>query len=70
MEAQLNITAHMEPPNVSSFSSVSQRSLRECEWEILAPLIPPAKPGGRRRKWPVQRILNAVFFYFLRSGCQ
>jgi putative transposase len=43
--------------------------LSDCEWEILAPLIPAAKPGGRRRKWPMQRILNAVF-YLLRSGCQ
>ena len=43
--------------------------LSDQEWEILAPLIPPAKPGGRRRKWPMQRILNAVF-YVLRSGCQ
>ena len=43
--------------------------LSDQEWEILAPLIPPAKPGGRRRKWPMQRILNAVF-YVVRSGCQ
>src|SRR3712207_4337971 len=43
--------------------------LSNQEWEVLAPLIPPAKPGGRRRKWPMQRILNAVF-YVLRSGCQ
>ena len=43
--------------------------LSDCEWEILAPLIPPAKPGGRRRKWPMQRILNAVF-YVARTGCQ
>ena len=43
--------------------------LSDQEWEILAPLIPPAKPGGRPRKWPVQAILNAVY-YVLRSGCQ
>ena len=43
--------------------------LSDQEWEILAPLIPPAKPGGRRRKWPMRRILNATF-YLLRSGCQ
>jgi putative transposase len=43
--------------------------LSDREWEILAPLIPPAKPGGRPRKWPMQKILNAVF-YVLRSGCQ
>jgi putative transposase len=43
--------------------------LSDREWEILAPLIPPAKPGGRRRKWPMQKILNAIF-YVVRSGCQ
>ncbi len=43
--------------------------LSDQEWEILAPLIPPAKPGGRRRKWPMRKILNA-HFYLLRSGCQ
>ncbi len=43
--------------------------LSDQEWEILAPLIPPAKPGGRRRKWPMRKILNATF-YLLRSGCQ
>jgi putative transposase len=39
------------------------------EWEIFAPLIPPAKPGGRPRKWPARKTLNAIF-YLLRSGCQ
>src|SRR3712207_1297555 len=43
--------------------------LSDQEWEILAPLIPPAKPGGRPRKWPMRKILNATF-YLLRSGCQ
>ena len=43
--------------------------LSDCDWGILAPLIPPAKPGGRRRKWPMRKMLNA-HFYLLRSGCQ
>ena len=43
--------------------------LSDQEWEILAPLIPPAKLGGRPRKWPMRKILNAIF-YLLRSGCQ
>jgi putative transposase len=43
--------------------------LSDREWEIFAPLIPPAKPGGRPRKWPTRKILNAIF-YLLRSGCQ
>lgn len=43
--------------------------LSDQEWEILAPLIPAAKPAGRPRKWPMREILDAVF-YLLRSGCQ
>ena len=43
--------------------------LSNQEWELLAPLIPPAKPGGRPRRWPMRKMLNAVF-YLLRSGCQ
>jgi putative transposase len=43
--------------------------LSDREWMTLAPLIPPAKPGGRPRKWPMRKILNAVFC-LLRSGCQ
>jgi transposase len=43
--------------------------LSDREWEIFAPLIPPAKPGARPRKWPMRKVLNATF-YLLRSGCQ
>jgi putative transposase len=43
--------------------------LSDQEWEILVPLIPPAKPGGRPRTWARRVILNAVFSV-LRSGCQ
>jgi len=42
--------------------------LTDVEWEIVAPLIPSAKPGGRRRTVDIQEILNALF-YVLRSGC-
>lgn len=43
--------------------------LSDHEWEILAPLIPPTRPGGRPRKWPTRKVLDATF-YLLRSGCQ
>ena len=43
--------------------------LTDAQWEILEPLIPPAKPGGRRRSVNMREILNAIF-YLLRSGCQ
>jgi putative transposase len=38
------------------------------QWEILQPLIPPEKPGGRYRKTNIQEVINAIF-YLLRSGC-
>ena len=43
--------------------------LSDQAWEILAPLIPPAKLGGRPHKWQMCKMLNALF-YLLRSGRQ
>ena len=42
--------------------------LTDEEWSLLAPLIPPAKPGGRPRKHDMREVLNAIF-YILRGGC-
>ena len=41
--------------------------LTDRQWALLAPLIPPAKPGGRSRQVKVREVLNAIF-YLLRSG--
>ncbi len=38
------------------------------QWDILQPLMPPAKPGGRPRKTNIREVINAIF-YLLRSGC-
>jgi putative transposase len=38
------------------------------QWELLANLIPDAKPGGRPRKWSPRALLNAIC-YLLRAGC-
>jgi putative transposase len=43
--------------------------LTETEWNVLAPLIPAAKPGGRPRTTDMREVVNAIF-YSLRSGCQ
>jgi transposase len=43
--------------------------LSEGEWAILAPLLPPPKPGGRPRTVDLRRILNGIC-YVVRSGCQ
>lgn len=39
------------------------------QFELLRPLIPPAKPGGRPRSVEVWDILNAIF-YVLCEGCR
>lgn len=54
----------MPPP-----SRLYLTDLSDAEWAILAPLLPPAQPGGRPRKWPLRTICNGIF-YVLRSGCQ
>ena len=43
--------------------------LTDEEWALVAPLIGPAKHGGRPRTVDVREILNAVF-YVLSTGCQ
>src|SRR6202051_3290752 len=42
--------------------------LTDAEWTHLAPLIPPAKPGGRPRGTNMHEAMNAIL-YILRTGC-
>jgi transposase len=42
--------------------------LTDEEWELLEPLIPPAKPGGRPRQTDMREAMNAIL-YILRTGC-
>jgi len=42
--------------------------LTDVSWELLAPLIPPEKRGGRHRSVAMREVINAIF-YVLRSGC-
>ena len=43
--------------------------LTDAEWALVAPLVPPAKRGGRKRDVDVREIFNAIF-YVLWTGCQ
>ena len=43
--------------------------LRDEEWALIAPLIPPAKRGGRRREVDVREVMNGIL-YVLGTGCQ
>ena len=43
--------------------------LTDDQWQILQPLIPPAKPGGRPRAVDMRDIINTIL-YLNRTGCQ
>ena len=43
--------------------------LTDEEWMLVAPLIPPAKHGGRRRRVMVREVMNGAM-YVLSTGCQ
>jgi transposase len=43
--------------------------LADAEWGLVAPFIPPAKRGGRKRTADVRGVLNGIF-YVLATGCQ
>lgn len=42
--------------------------LKDQEWKILEPLLPPASTRGRPMEYPMREIINAII-YFLRAGC-
>ena len=42
--------------------------LTDDEWQILKPLLPPDKSGGRPRKYPIRGVINGIQ-YVLRGGC-
>ena len=42
--------------------------LNEAQWAILAPLLPPAKPGGRPRTMSLRSVLDAVFTCYARAA--
>ena len=43
--------------------------LTDIQWEILRPLIPEAKPGGRPREVDLREVINTLL-YQDRTGCQ
>jgi transposase len=42
--------------------------LSDREWQLLEPLLPPPKAGGRPITYPRREIINAIR-YVLRTGC-
>jgi putative transposase len=47
----------------------SPTDLTDAQWQIVQPLLPSAKPGGRPRTVDMREVLNTIF-YQNRSGCQ
>ena len=43
--------------------------LTDAEWALIAPLIRPAKRGGRRRSVDVREVMSGLL-YVLETGCQ
>jgi putative transposase len=41
--------------------------LSDAEWALLAPLLPPEKPGGRHRENDLREVINGIR-YVLRTG--
>jgi putative transposase len=42
--------------------------LTDAEWQVLEPLIPPVKPGGRPARHTRRELVNAIA-YWVRAGC-
>ena len=42
--------------------------LTDAQWQLIAPLLPPAMPGGRHRSVDLREVVNGVL-YLVRSGC-
>lgn len=43
--------------------------LSDEQWEIIKPLVPPDRSGGRPRQVDIRRVVNAIL-YINRTGCQ
>jgi len=43
--------------------------LSDEQWSLIAPLIPAAKTGGRKRSVDLREVVNAIL-YVLETGCQ
>lgn len=43
--------------------------LTDAQWELIRPLLPPAKPGGRPRTVDLREVVNTLF-YQARTSCQ
>ncbi len=43
--------------------------LTDEEWAVVAPLIPPPRPGGAKRRTDMRAVVNGLM-YLLSAGCK
>jgi hypothetical protein len=55
---KLKILNHSNPER--DMSKAYSSNLTEWQWELIEPLIPVAKPGGRKREVEIWVVLNAI----------
>lgn len=48
---------------------VYDTDLTDEQWDVIGPLLPPAKRGGRHRRSDLRLVLNTIF-YLSKTGCQ
>lgn len=58
----------LQKPAVASPRKPYPTDLTDAQWQLIQPLIPPEKPGGRSRTIESREIINAII-YILKSGC-
>jgi putative transposase len=42
--------------------------LTDDQWELIHPLLPAAKPGGRHRSMDLRAVINALFYTVVAGG--
>src|SRR5689334_1221408 len=57
----------MAKRNIRAARAAYPSDLTDAQWALIAPLIPPAEPGGRYRAVDMHEIFNGIV-YVLRSG--
>ena len=64
--------AHVDERNRAHYDRRGLRypsDVTDAEWELVSPLIPPARRGGGKRKVNMREVVNGLM-YVLSTGCQ
>jgi putative transposase len=69
MSISASISAHRAFVGTAMTVGRYETDLSDEQWAHVAPLIPPAKPGGRPRSTDVRRVFEACL-YVVKTGCQ